>query len=953
MGYGLTAHGGTGRSFQGILGRDTEVSEVARFIESVHGGPSALLLEGAAGIGKTTLWHAGVTFARDTGHQVLSSRAAESEARLSYAALGDLLELELPELPGPQKRALDAALLRDEVEGSPPDQRAVSLATLAVLRALAASGPVIIAIDDIQWLDAASVRVLSFAARRLRDEPIRILVAMRSGSGGDPLGLDRMTGSGLRRLRVGPLGEETMIRLLRDHIGEDLAHPILRRLHSVSHGNPFFALEIARALANQAVRPEPGEPLPVPEDLHELLGARLSALPSSAADAMLIVAAATRPTVDLVLGATPDPDRALAGISKAEEADIVERSGERIEFTHPLLGSTVYAAASTETRRRLHRRLADVVLDPEEGARHLALAAGGADRGVAEALDTAGRHAVARGAPDAAAELAELALKVTPPEDVAGILRRRVDAAVYHFDAGDAARSFALLEGTIANGKPGPDRARILFQLAAISWLDLPRVQALCEQALEEAGGEPTLSSAILEHLAWVGIYRGDLVDAAKNAKASTEHARQITDLTIRGDALSTFGMVEFLLGRPAEDSMHEALRLQDRAISENQGVGATGYTPSRACYGLQLLWAGRLDRSRDILQQELTGFEERGRYLVRDEILCYLAEVECRAGNWETAARHAEEAYEIDVESGRLLGRGHTLFPKALIEAHRGEVDTARTDAEEGLRLCMLNEDLLDASCNGAVLGFLELSLSDPAAAIERLDPVLGFLEAMGSSEPGIIPCVPDAIEALVALGELERGDELLLAHAEKGRALDRPWALATAARCRGLLAAGRGDQPSSMAAFEEAMEHHVRLDMPFELGRSLLALGEAQRRFKQRRAAGGSFRAALETFERLGAPLWAEKARADLARIGGHAAEPGALTPTERRVAELASEGRTNREVADALFVSVKTVEANLSRIFQKLGIRSRRQLRGRAIRPANPEATPRSDRRADPRS
>jgi DNA-binding CsgD family transcriptional regulator len=946
MGYGLTAHGGTGGSFQGILGREAEVAEITRFIESIDDGPSALLLDGAAGIGKTTLWNAGVTFARDTGHQVLSSRAAESEARLSYAALGDLLELELPELPGPQKRALDAALLRDGVEGSPPDQRAVSLATLAVLRALAASRPVIIAIDDIQWLDAASVRVLSFAARRVRDEPVGILLAMRSGFGGDPLDLGRMTGSGLHRLRVGPLGEETMIRLLRDHIGEDLAHPILRRLHTVSQGNPFFALEIARALANQAVRPEPGEPLPVPEDLHELLGARLSALPSSAADAMLVVAAATRPTVDLVLEVTSRRDRAMAGISKAEEADIVERSGERIEFTHPLLGSTVYAAASTETRRSLHRRLAEVVLDPEEGARHLALATGGSDGEVAEALDAAARHAAARGAPDAAAELAELARKVTPPEDAAGIRRRSVDAAVYHFDAGDAARSFTLLEETIANGTPGPDRARILFQLAAISWMDMHRVQMLCEQALEEAEGEPRLSGAILEHLAWVGIYRGDLVDAAKHARAATEHTRRIEDLMVLGDVLATSGMVEFLVGHPAEDRMHEAIRLQDLAMTQARGIEATGYTPSRASYGLQLLWAGRLDASRDVLQEELTRFEDQGRYLVRDELLTYLAEVECRAGNWDLATRHAEEAYEIDIESGRILGRGHTLFPKALVEAHRGEVAAARSDAAEGLRLCVLNEDHLDASCIRAVLGFLELSLSDPAAAIERLEPVLGFLETMGSAEPGIILCMPDAIEALVALGELERAEELLVDHAAKGRALDRPWALATAARCRGLVAAARGDQSASMAAFEEAMEHHVRLEMPFELGRSLLALGEAQRRFKQRRAAGGSLRAALETFERLRAPLWAEKARADLARIGGQAASPGELTPTEQRVAELVAEGRTNREVADALFVSVKTVEANLSRIFQKLGIRSRRQLRGRAMPPEGADESPRPD-------
>jgi DNA-binding CsgD family transcriptional regulator len=219
-----------------------------------------------------------------------------------------------------------------------------------------------------------------------------------------------------------------------------------------------------------------------------------------------------------------------------------------------------------------------------------------------------------------------------------------------------------------------------------------------------------------------------------------------------------------------------------------------------------------------------------------------------------------------------------------------------------------------------------------------------------MDAAEPGVIPCVPDAIEALVALGELERAHELLVEHEEKGRALDRPWALATAARCRGLLAAVRGDQQASMAAFERAMEQHARLQMPFELGRTLLALGEAQRRFKQRRSAGASLRAALETFETLGAPLWAVKAKAELARTGNRAASPGELTPTEERVAQLVAEGQTNREVANALFVSVKTVEANLSRIFRKLGIRSRRQLSGRATPPARSELTQRSDRSAD---
>jgi DNA-binding CsgD family transcriptional regulator len=919
-----------GTSPQEILGRDAELAELERFIGSSADGPSTLILEGAAGIGKTTLWDAGVALASDAGHQVLSCRPVEAEARLSYTALGDLLDLELPPLPAPQERALGAALLRVGSEGPSPDRRAVSLAMLGVLRALASSGPVTVAIDDIQWLDAPSARVLSFAARRLRDEPILFLLALRSGHDIDPLGLREVTTS-TRRLAVLPLREETTIRLLRDRIGDDLAHPVLLRLHKVSQGNPFFALEIARDLVDHAIPSAPGEPLPVPDDLQQLLRARLGDLPSDAVEALVVVAAATRPTMDLVVGSAQNRDLALAGIAKAEEAGIVRLAGERVDFTHPLLGSTVYAAASTETRRRVHGRLAALVVDPEERARHLALATPGADAAVADALDTAARHASARGAADAAAELAELARRVTPSGDPAAGLKRSVDAAVYHFDAGDAMRAFALLEEAIASAHPGPRRAAILFQLAAISWLDLGRVEALCRQALVEAGDDPRLSSSILEHLAWVGIYRGDLGYAAEHAKAALERAERMDDLSIRGDVVATSGMVEFLQGRPADDSMSEALRWQEQAMTEASASEAAAYTPASANYGLQLLWAGRLDEARELLQRELALFEARGRYLVRDEFLCYLAEVECRAGNWEVASRYAEEAYEIDVESGRIWGRGHTLFPKALVEAHMGNVEAARADAEEGLRLCEMNGDPFDGNCNAAVLGFLELSLSNPSAAIERLDPVLAFLDEMGAAEPGIMPCVPDAIEALVSLGDLERADGLLAVHEAKGRAMDRPWALATAARCHGVLAAARGDRAASMEAFERAMGHHARIGMPFELGRTLLALGEAQRRFKQRRAAGASMRAALETFRTLGAPLWVTKAEEALARIGARAS-PGELTPTERRVAELVAEGRTNREVADALFVSVKTVEANLSRIFQKLGITSRRELRSR---------------------
>jgi DNA-binding CsgD family transcriptional regulator len=486
-----------------------------------------------------------------------------------------------------------------------------------------------------------------------------------------------------------------------------------------------------------------------------------------------------------------------------------------------------------------------------------------------------------------------------------------------------------LLDEAIATAHPGRDRARILFRLASISWLDMRRVQGLSEQALREAGDDAAIRAAILEHLAWVGIYRGDLAFAAEHARASRQWARRVDDPAVRGDSLSTFAMVEFLLGRPARDLMAEAVRLEDLAMRGGPGSQTTVFTASRTCHGLQLLWAGELDAAREVLHQELTEYERLGRYVVRDELLAYLAEVECRAGNWEVAARHAQEAHEIDIEAGRVLGQGHMLFPKALVAAHKGDVDRARSDAEEGLRRCLRNEDLLDANCNRAVLGFLELSLPNPTAAIERLEPVLAFLDELGSPEPGIIPCLPDAIDALVALGRLDEAEALLERLERQGRTLDRPWAIATAARGRGLLSAARGDRSAARSALEQALEEHRRVPQPFELARTLLVKGEVERRAKQKRAARSTLEQALGIFQTLGAPLWAQRARDDLARVGGAVLASSELTPTEQRIAQLVGEGMKNREVAEALFISVKTVEANLSRIFHKLGVRSRTEL------------------------
>ena len=455
-------------------------------------------------------------------------------------------------------------------------------------------------------------------------------------------------------------------------------------------------------------------------------------------------------------------------------------------------------------------------------------------------------------------------------------------------------------------------------------------------------GEDAGIRTTAHEHLAWVGIYRGDLAFAAEHASASRQWARRTTDPATRAESLSTFAMVEFLSGRPAQDLMTEAVLLEDLAIKEGAEGGTTLFTASRTCHGLQLLWAGQLDAAREVLHQELTGYERLGRYVVRAELLTYLAEVECRAGNWDAAARHAQESYDIDIEAGWVLGLGHTLFPKALVAALMGDVEAARADAEEGLRQSLRNEDTLDASCNRAVLGFLELSLSNPTAAIQRLEPVLAFLDELGSPEPGIIPCLPDAIEALVLLGRLDAAEGLLDRLERQGRALDRPWAIASAARCRGLLTAARGELPAASSALEQALVEHRRAPQPFELARTLLVKGEVERRAKQKRAARSTLGQALELFQTLGAPLWAQRARDDLARVGGAALPSSGLTPTEQRIAQLVVEGRKNREVADAMFISVKTVEANLSRISTSSG--SARAPSSPAGSPTPPASRPR---------
>jgi predicted ATPase len=400
-----------------LVGRQAERRVISDFLKPGSSSPQVLLLEGEAGIGKSSLWKAALSDA--DGFRLLTSGPTEVEAKLPYAVLGDLLDPVPPEavasLADPLRAALEVALFRAPAKQGPTDQLAVCSAFLRVLRHLAATEEVLIAVDDVQWIDAPSLRVLSFALSRLEGDRVRVLGALRLPSpsnAGDALG--KAVGDGrLRRLRLGVLPLDVIDDLLLQRLERPLRRHQLDQVYSVSGGNPFFALEIGRFILERPAAVKTGEPIPLPRSLADAIKVRVKRLSPESRDILVAMAAMGRPDEGLLLRANPRADSAL---DEAHRAQVVETVEGRLRFTHPLLSSVIYSMADPPARRRWHARLADLVNDPEERARHLAHAATAPDVAVADALEAASRSANARGAPDAAATLAQQAAELTPPE---------------------------------------------------------------------------------------------------------------------------------------------------------------------------------------------------------------------------------------------------------------------------------------------------------------------------------------------------------------------------------------------------------------------------------------------------------------------------------------------------------------------------------------------------------
>ncbi|HUG65372.1 MAG TPA: LuxR family transcriptional regulator [Gaiellaceae bacterium] len=910
-----------------VVGREAELTALNEFLARLPGGSAALVLEGEAGMGKTTLWRAAVEHARTLGVTALQAQPVESETTLSYAGIGDLLDpvldVALEPLPAVQRRALSSALMLDDEDGRPLDPRALRVALMNALRALAEERPVLVAIDDSQWLDFASSAGLAYGFRRFRVEPIGLLLSRRSGL--ESVLLDELlrspAGERFTRVHVGSLDVHALGGVLHEQLGMSLPRPLLAEVHAAAGGNPFYALEIVRMLQRSGASIEAGQPMPLPESLHDLVHGRVLALPSESRDFLLAAAAHAHPTIEITEAASGVARS--DGLEPALSAKVVELDRTRIRFTHPLLAAGVYEAASPLRRVEVHRRLAELLEDPEARAWQLAASVGEPDDAVAAVLEEAAAHARARGAPRPAALLLERAGELTAADRIDDANRRAIDAAFLHFEAGDSRRAESQLRDLVAPMNRGPERARALVVLARIRLYEAPReARELFLQVVAEAGEDRQTLAFAHEGVAACSVWVFErFEEVLRHAEIALSLAAELGDDSLAADVLMVYLAAETLLGRPsAAATAEQALSLQGSATELRV------LDQPLVALAEHWIWVDLHTRARDALGELLRRAHETGDENGRPYLLYLLGEVERAQGDLSAALERALDAQQTAEQSAQPLFLGLGLGLESVVQAQLGRIGETTTAVRRALEI---SPDSAGGRFAPAALGHVELSLGAPGDAVAHLEPLVAFVRQEGVAEPSAARFVIDQVEALIAVGRGDDAFELLAWYETNARRLGRISALANCLRCRGMLAAYAGELDVALVAYGEALEWHAKVELPLDRGRTLLALGATQRRAKRRREARATLEEALGVFERIGAALWAERARAELKRISGRAATPGALTPAEERVAALVAEGKTNREVAAALFLSGRTVEGHLGRIFAKLGVRHRGEI------------------------
>jgi DNA-binding CsgD family transcriptional regulator len=920
-----------------LVGRDAELSLIESWLVGAERGELAgrepvLTVEGDPGIGKTTVWAEAISRAGSRGWTVLACRPRPSDVGRSHLGLTDLLrpvtDEAIRELPPPQRRALLVATFRDEPGPEALDPLAVGIGLAGLLGAEAAArGPLLFAVDDLQWLDRASASALAFALSRVSGQPVRCLATVRlqGARRGSPAlaAIDSSLGrEGLRRIQIGPLSVAALHHILVGTLGRPVTRRLLVRIHSATEGNPFLALEIAREL-HRVGQPQPGRPLPVPPDQRDIALLRVRRLPQVTRDVLAEVAVMSRPSA-AVLDAV--------ALAPAEKAGVVQVLPDGlIDFTHPLFGSALYASLPEATRRKIHLDVSARSADPEERARHLALAATGPDAEIAAELDRAAEAAGTRGAAGTVVELMQLAVLLTPPDDVATLMRRQIELADRQYFAGDPTAARAQLERCLDSSPRGEPRAQALLALGSVLWSqgDVDRGLSLMTDALEDTES-PSMLARIHSRLA----------SMAEDTDLGVEHAEAALALI---DAREDPLLYSFALHNAARYKLFAGLGADHDAVDlgmQLQREGASWEVSVLPAYWA--LYFDDFDTARTRFEDLVRVFRDRGDEARCSVLLAHLAVLEAFTGHSDQARALAGEALDLATQTEQETWIRVALWARGQVAARGGDLTTARAAAFELLERLESQPDITLENMARAVLGLAAISAGDHAEAdrqLTRCDEIVAFYHAR---EPAADRFHGDHAEAVISLGDFERAERLVARLEQRAAALPRPWIQVVAARSRGLLCAARGDLEAAGADFERALEAQQSLAMPTEMGRTLLAMGRLYRRRHEWRRARGCLEEAVRSFERAGAASWTAVAREELRRAGGRLGDRDELTATEQKIAELAASGLRNREIASRLFLSEKTVEANLSRVYGKLDIRSRAEL-GRRLPPRNETAAP----------
>jgi DNA-binding CsgD family transcriptional regulator len=912
-----------------LVGRERELERVSAFLNGES--ESKLLLEGDPGIGKTTLWTAGLDVARNRGFRVLHARPAASERELSFAALGDLLDgftAEIGALPSPQRRALRTALLLEDGKTAAPDQRTIAVALTELLRRAAREAPLVVAIDDVHWLDGPSAIALEFAARRLKDEPMRLFATARA-DGDAPL---RVTAA--ERLTVGPLSVDELDELFRRRLDARLSRPAVRQLAKASGGNPFYALELAESLQRSGKTFEPGERLPLPTHLRAITASRLDMLSARAREAVLATATLAQPTVAVVTDVVGGSD----AVEEAIAAGVLDRDGDSLRFTHPLFAAGAYEETPKTDRKAMHARLGDLVTDPEERARQLAEAANGPDAKIAAFVEAAAASVAARGAPDAAVRLAKLAVELTPTTRRNVLHKRRLDCARYAFAAGDPAHAETLLSRQLADSAPGRERAEVELELGRATLATDGAAAAMrhFERALAEVDGgdELELQALILTDLAQA--HAADLRDDSDASARAVALAEQGWNAELLAKALGIHGATMAWAEKPLPEGYWEQALAVERSTGQLRHMG-----PVHA-YGLASVFRLDYDKAAELFLEVADSMRRRDDPMLQ-ALLLSLSDISRNTGRWAEATAYADEAHELVLQTGRQSVEPECLVVKARLAMLRGDLERAHQLGDEALatlaRLAASGEPraIFDGAMTEALVASIyarSAQMSGDHARAHDLEVEACAHDRSMRMFEWVIEGLADDIPSLVALGRLEDARRALAEIKELRPIVSagmRATSEALEARAEGILASGEGNYERAIAALERSLSLIEKLPVswPYERARTLLALGRVQRRALKKTDARRTLEQALAIFEGLGSKLWAQQARRELDQLGGRPSQTGALTETEARVAASVAAGRSNAEAARELFMSPKTVEWNLSKIYKKLHVRSRAEL------------------------